>query len=127
MHDLEIKKTKLLIVDDDELSNITLKSLLETILDNKYEIKSLFTGNDVLEEIENNRYQIVILDEKLPGMSGIKILEEIKRKDLKTNVIFLTGYGEEIIEKAKNLGAVDFISKGEYDLGRLIDIINNIQ
>ena len=127
MSSSETEKIKLLIVDDDELSNLTLTSLLESTLDTRYEIKSLYTGKNVIEEIEKNRYKIVILDEKLPDISGIEILEEMNRNNIKTNIIFLTGYGdEETMEKAMKLGAIDFISKGNYDLDNLINIINTV-
>ena len=120
----ELDKIRLLLVDDDELSNETLKSLLEASLDNRYEIRSLYSGNGVIEEIVLNNPELVILDEKLPGMNGIEILEEINRKKLETKTIFLTGYGDEdTIEKAMKLGAVDFISKGNYDLEKLIQVI----
>jgi DNA-binding NtrC family response regulator len=125
LNDSKAEKIKLLIVDDDELSNLTLTSLLESTLDTRYEIKSLYTGKNIIEEIEKNNYKIVILDEKLPDMSGIEILMEINRNNIKTNVIFLTGYGdEETKQKAMRLGAIDFISKGNYDLNNLIETIN---
>ena len=121
---VDLEKIRLLIVDDDELSNQTLTTLLEASLDNRYEIKSLFSGKGIIEEIEQNNPKLVILDEKLPGMNGMKILEEINRKNLETKTIFLTGYGDEdTIEKAMKLGAVDFISKGNCDLERLIQLI----
>jgi DNA-binding NarL/FixJ family response regulator len=120
-------KTKLLIVDDDELSNQTLKSILEASLDTGYEIKSLYTGTGVIEELVQGDYKVIILDEKLPGMNGIEILKEINRKNLETKVIFLTGYGDEdTIETALQLGAIEFISKGNYDLVKLIELIKYI-
>ena len=63
---------------------------------------------EIQRNIEKNRYKIVILDEKLPDISGIEILEEMNRNNIKTNIIFLTGYGdEETMEKAMKLGAID--------------------
>lgn len=120
-------KIKILIVDDDELSTRSLKLLLENVLSEKYEIYTLNTGEVAVEEIERNLYDIVFLDNKLPGKSGLSILKEIGRKNIRTNVIFLTGYSdEETAVKAMKLGAKDYIAKGNLDVERLIEAINEI-
>jgi len=120
-------KINILIAEDDKLSNESLRLLLEDILSEKYEIHSLYSGELVVEEIEKNKYDIVFLDNNLPGKNGISILKELKNRNIQTNVIFLTGFSdEEIAVKAMKLGAKDFIAKGYLDVPRLIEAINEI-
>jgi len=121
------KAIKILVVDDDELQTQSLKLLLEDILSINFEINTLNSGYDVVEEIEKEKYDIVFLDNKLPGKDGINILRDIKRRNIKTNVIFLTGYSdEELAVKAMKLGAKDYIAKGNLDIERLIEAVNEI-
>lgn len=120
-------KVKILVIDDDENSNLTLKMLLEEILSYNCEIDSLYRGDTAVEQIENNIYDLVFLDNKLPGMDGLDVLKQLKKKGDNTNIIFLTGYSdEEIAVKAMKLGAIDYISKGNLDVERLIEAINEI-
>lgn len=118
---------KILIVDDDELSNDSLRMLLMEILSNKAEISSLNTGNMVIQSIVKNRFDIVFLDNKLPDKSGLSILREIKEKNIDTNIIFITGFSDEqLAVKAMKLGARDYIAKGNMDVNRLLEAINDI-
>ena len=118
---------KILLVDDDVLSSHTFKMILESILSNDYNIYSLYSGINVVEEIEKNQYGVVFLDNKLPGKDGLSILEEISRKKIDVKVVFLTGFDdEELIEKALQLGAVDYIPKGNTDINRIIDVVNTV-
>ncbi|TFH15777.1 response regulator [Candidatus Bathyarchaeota archaeon] len=120
-------KVKIVIIDDDELSNESLKLLLADVLSHKIEIHSLYSGKNAISEIEKNNYDIVFLDNKLPDISGLDILKEIKRKNIVTNVIFLTGYSDEqLAVKAMKLGATDYISKGDLDVSRLIEAVNEV-
>jgi DNA-binding NarL/FixJ family response regulator len=121
------EKVKILIVDDVELSTRTLKHLLENILTGEYDIDVLHHGDVVVDEIERNGYNLVFLDNRLPGKDGLSILKEIRQKDIDTNVIFLTGYSdEETAVKAMKLGAKDYIPKGNLDVQRLLEAINEV-
>lgn len=121
------EKVKILIVDDVELSTRTLKHLLENILTGEYEIDILHHGDVVVDVIERNGYNLVFLDNRLPGKDGLSILKEIRQKDIDTNVIFLTGYSdEETAVKAMKLGAKDYIPKGNLDVQRLLEAINEV-
>ncbi len=121
------EKVRILIVDDEELSTETLKLLLENILTSDYKIDVLYSGDEVVQEIQNNGYHIVFLDNKLPGKDGLSILKEIKARNIDTNIIFLTGYSdEETAVKAMKLDAKDYIPKGNLDVQRLLEAINGI-
>jgi DNA-binding NtrC family response regulator len=96
---------KVLIAEDEE---ITLKHLISTLQHEGYEVTGVSDGYDALEKIEKENFNVLIADIKMPGLSGIELLEKIKEKQLETEVIIITGYG--------SIGsAVDAMKKGAYD------------
>ena len=100
---------KILIVDDNETLRFTLTELLE---ESGFECKAVEDGSEALNEVRKHSYGLVILDMRLPGMSGFEILKKIKEKDKTLPVIMLTAFGEiKTAVEAMKLGAQDFITK----------------
>ena len=127
MNSITNKTLQILIVDDDELFSESLSMLLKEILTKKSCFEFAYSGNTALELLENNQFDIVFLDNKLPDRNGLTILNEIRRKKISTNVIIITGFSdEEIAVKAMKMGAVDYISKGNIDIPRLSESLNDI-
>ena len=102
-------KTRVLIVDDEELFSESLSSRL-TIRD--YDVTTSPSGKDALEILKRYNFDVIILDVAMPGMNGIETLREIKKIKPLTEVIKLTGNAtvETAIEGMK-LGAIDFLIK----------------
>jgi DNA-binding NtrC family response regulator len=82
---------KILIVDDNETLRFTLTELLE---DSGFECKAVEDGSAALDEVRKSSYGLVILDMRLPGMSGLEILRKIKENNKSLPVIMLTAFGE---------------------------------
>jgi DNA-binding response OmpR family regulator len=81
---------KLLLVDDEERFRETLsKRLAET----GYEVKGAATGMEALDLLGAEKFDVVILDIQMPGMSGIETLSEIRSRHIGVEVIML-GHGE---------------------------------
>jgi two-component system sensor histidine kinase/response regulator len=77
-----------------------------------FEVFEAPTGEAGIENIENNKPDIILLDNKLPGIQGIEVLEYIKKKQLKIIVVMITSYASlELAVKATSDGAYDFIPK----------------
>ncbi len=113
-------KTKLLIIDDEVEFASTLSQRLKLRSIDATDVHSGREGLDILEEIKPG---IVILDLKMPDISGIDVLTAIKSFDPTIEVIMLTGHGSagsgiEAMEK----GAFDYIMK-PVDLKELLDKI----
>ena len=70
------------------------------------------TGEQGIEKVRKQAYNLVFLDMKLPGMDGMTVLKEIKQIDPHLNVIMMTAYGtiQSAVEAIK-LGAIDFLPK----------------
>jgi two-component system nitrogen regulation response regulator NtrX len=99
----------ILIVDDEK--NI-LKSLSGLLKDEGYEVQVASNGSEALSMIKDEVYQLVLLDIKMPGLDGLEVLEEIKKKRPDLIVVMMSGYGTiELATKAIKLGAYDFLEK----------------
>ena len=77
-----------------------------------FEVFEAPTGEDGIEMIEGKHPDIVLLDNKLPGIQGIEVLEYIRKKQLDIIVVMITSYASlELAVKATSDGAYDFIPK----------------
>ncbi len=111
---------KILIIDDDKY----LQSVLsDTLRLEGYEAIVADDGVKALKEIRTHFPDLILLDIKLPGMNGMKVLEEIKKTDKNLVVIMLTGYGDiKDAVQAMKLGAFDYITKPFKDGEILVNI-----
>ena len=115
---------KILVVDDDKDYNLYLTKFLS---DEGYLAKGIPKPMDTLPTLEQEKYQIVILDLKMPQINGTELLKEIKSKYPNICVIILTGYPsfKTAVETMK-LDAFDYLKK-PFDLNDLRRALNNAQ
>jgi DNA-binding NtrC family response regulator len=100
---------RVLIVDDEEV----VRNVLETILSKKaYPFVSVADAEAAMAEIQKHPFDLVITDKNLPGMSGIDLLREVKKKNPETDLMMMTGYGtmDSAID-ALNMGASAYLTK----------------
>ncbi len=98
----------ILIVDDDKAIRYSLKRMLEE----KYSILTAQNGEEALDRVKESSPDLIIMDIKMPGRSGIDVLREIKSIDPKSLVIMMTAYGTtETAIEAMKFGAFDYILK----------------
>lgn len=77
-----------------------------------FEVQEASTGEAGMEIIENNKPDILLLDNKLPGIQGVEVLEYIRKKQMNIIVVMITSYASlELAVKATSDGAYDFIPK----------------
>jgi len=100
---------KLLIVDDD----IPTCDFLNRYLGKRdYEVFTANDGESALSIVKEKQPNIVLLDIKMPGLSGITVLQKIKDIDKKSKVIMMTAVkDEEMVKLAMEYGASDYITK----------------
>jgi nitrogen regulation protein NR(I) len=98
----------ILIVDDDKSIRYSLKRMLEE----KYSILTAQNGEEALIRVKESSPDLILMDIKMPGRSGIEVLKEIKLIDPKSLVIIMTAYGTtETAIEAMKYGAFDYILK----------------
>jgi len=100
---------KILVVDDD---NEMRDNIMEVLADEDFEIFSAEHGENALEQVKNNSFDLVLLDLLMPGISGMEVLPLIKRESPSTQVIMVTAFStvDNAVE-AMRKGADDYITK----------------
>jgi DNA-binding NtrC family response regulator len=100
---------KILVVDDDAIVCQSCQGILAA---DGYDVTVAQTGEEAMRRIENERFDVALLDLKIPGSGGLRLLRAIRRVSPQTDVVVMTGYPS--IENAKGsirLGATDYVSK----------------
>ena len=102
-----ISKIPFLFVDDEPLAHKVIKKNLKD-----WNITSAFSGQEAMEILETNPIQLVVTDIGMPGMDGIELLQQIKKKNPIIQVIIVSG-SEDIADLISTLeaGANDFLLK----------------
>jgi len=105
---MKLERPKILIIDDDP----KVKWLLSEGLSNSFDFISAADGNEGLQMISIEKPSLVLLDIKMPQMSGIEVLKRLNKVDNRPEVIMLSGHDEThyVVESMKN-GAAEFIKK----------------
>ena len=99
----------ILIVEDQKDMQFILTKILK---EKGYKSITAENGQKALEEVKKGKVNLILLDIKLPGMDGMKVLEKIKDIDKDLSVIMLTAWGDvRDSVKAMKLGAVDYLTK----------------
>ncbi len=112
--------TKILLVDDEEIFADNMAKLLQS---RNYKVTAVYNGESAVKALEKEKFDVVVLDLKMPGMNGIATLKEIKKLGLFTETLLLTGHGSvDAAVEAIRLGAYDFLNK-PCDIDDLIEKI----
>ena len=113
---------KILVVDDD----LNFTKIVSKILQNQGFLTSIATdGNTAINKVLSESPELVLLDLKLPDISGEEILKRIKEINKETAIIIITGYGgEQVAVDLMKAGAIDFLSK-PVKKGVLLRVVEN--
>ena len=100
---------KVLVVDDEE----TVRNLLQRMLEEAgYNVVTAANGQEALEKVSQLKIELVLLDIKMPGMSGIEVLRQLTTNWPETCVVMATAVADaETAVEAMKLGAYDYITK----------------
>ena len=100
---------KILILEDDEILLETIQELLE---DNGYLVDIAINGDEVLDLTFENKYSLYIFDVNVPKMNGFELLEELRKAEDNTPVIYITALVDiNSISQGFHLGASDYLKK----------------
>lgn len=120
-----MNKYRVLLVDDHEVVRLGLKSLLEQ--HEQFDVVGeAATAKEAFEQVVRLRPDIVLMDIRLPGMSGIEACEEITNNHPEVRVVMLTSYAEdEMLFSAIRAGASGYVLKqiGAADLVRALEAV----
>jgi FixJ family two-component response regulator len=100
---------KVYVVDDDEAMRDSLKWLLES---RELKVETYASGEEFLEAFDNDLSGCLVLDVRMPGMSGLDLYERLQARASTLPVVFVTGHGDvPMAVSALKKGAADFIEK----------------
>jgi DNA-binding NtrC family response regulator len=114
MKSQEYSKKKILIIDDD----VKIKEHCQKLLATKYELDFAGTGKQGLEKMQNQAYNLVIIELRLPDMEGFEVLRQIKDKSPECPVIVMSRFiTMNYQDESAKLGACDYLIKDDYPRG----------
>jgi len=120
MNNQNTGKRKVLIADDDDDSRVMLAFLLE---EEGWEVQEAKNGKEALEKILKEQPDLLILDNRMPELTGVEVYQQLQAQDIQVAVILATAYGY-LDELAESLGIAHFISK-PYDIPELLKTIES--
>ncbi|MBC6369101.1 sigma-54 dependent transcriptional regulator [Algoriphagus sp. AK58] len=113
---------KILIIDDERFIRASLREILEY---EKFEVTEAQDGEEGLQKIKDEEFDLVLCDVKMPKMDGIEVLDQAKALDKSPQFIMISAHGSiETAVEATKKGAFDFIPKPP-DLNRLLLTVRN--
>ena len=100
---------KVLVVDDDP----AVRKSIDRVLSNKgYAVITAENGEEAMRKLNEEKYDLVYTDIRMPGMSGLDVAEQVKARKPWTPVVIITGYGTDAAQaRAKAAGVSSFVHK----------------
>jgi DNA-binding NtrC family response regulator len=109
----------ILIVDDDD----AIRGMLFDLLSEKYECNTASMAEEALQYIEVEKYDAILTDIAMPGLTGVELLKKIQEHDSATPVILISGKGSEQDPQAlMDLGAFAYVTK-PFSLDEIEDVV----
>ncbi len=117
---MDEKQIKLLIVDDEVKF---LNSIAQRLEMRGFDVTKASNGQEAVAAAESGKFDLALLDLKMPGMDGTEVLEVLKKEHKYLEVIILTGHGsmDSAVECTK-LGAFSYLPK-PYELEKLLETL----
>ncbi len=101
-------KLRILVADDEE----GIRESLRLILGEAYELVFTGDGQETLSKLTTERFDLVLLDIKMPKLDGLEVMKRLKQQQVFVPVLVLTAYQSvELAKEAVKLGALDYLPK----------------
>lgn len=110
MNELQVPKPMILVVDDE----VEARTYLGNIIARRFycDVERAADGQEALDKLKANKFDLVVLDIKMPGLSGIDVIREAMKFTPETKFLAVSAYDStDIADEALRAGAVDFIHK----------------
>jgi DNA-binding NtrC family response regulator len=114
------QKASVLVVDDELGPRESLRMILKPL----YDVRTAANGQEALDCIQKEKVDLITLDIKMPGLSGMDVLRELRELGSDAAVVIVTGYGTLAnVHDAIRYGAVDFVFK-PFNVPDIVAIVN---
>lgn len=109
MSESSLTKATVFVVDDDQAMRNSLKWLIESV---GVQVESFSSADDFLGQYQAGRSGCLVLDVRMPGMSGLDLQDYLVENNIRIPVVIITGHGDvPMAVRAMKSGAIDFIEK----------------
>jgi DNA-binding NtrC family response regulator len=112
-----MKGSRVLLVDDE----VVFTNNMARLLTNRgYNVTAVNSGDAAVRALQDQTFDVMVLDLKMPGMDGITTLKEVEKLGISTETLILTGHGSiDTALEAIKLGAYDYLTK-PCEIGELV-------
>jgi two-component system response regulator (stage 0 sporulation protein F) len=118
MNNQDLEKGKVLIADDDDDSRIMLSFILQ---EEGWDVSEACNGKEALEKIIAQKPDLLILDNRMPELTGVEVYQCLQSKGINIAVVLATAHGY-LDELASSLGVTHFINK-PYEIPKLLKMV----
>jgi len=121
---MAVQRPRLLVVDDDR----AILTLVGTIaLNQGFDVATTVDGTDAMNQLKHRPADLVLLDLRMPGVTGLDVLRSIRAINPRSRVVLMSGYAtiDSAVEAVK-LGAMDYLTK-PFDLQRLRELLGSVR
>ena len=117
--------SRILYAEDEAVVRLTVIARLKAA---GFEVKGCESGDEAIDLLKSNVYDLILLDYRMPGMSGLNVLQWMHEQKIDTPAVILTAAGsEEVAVEAMKLGAYDYIRKDTIDFVHLPIVLRGIR
>ena len=119
MDEVKNSEFQILVVDDD----FTILEFFKRLFGKKYSLSVALNAAEALKLAQERKYGLIFIDVRLPGPSGVDLLEEIKKLNPDAVAVMMSGYSvDEEMSRALKIGAQEFIQKPFVNINDLMSI-----
>ena len=115
----------ILLVDDDRNLVTTLSHGLRKAMGKAISVEFCFSGSETLSRLATQRFDVVISDFNMPGMSGLELLNQIRQDHREMILVLITAYGTDALEEEVHRLGIGYITK-PFEPSRLVQIIHGL-
>jgi CheY-like chemotaxis protein len=114
---------RILLIDDNRHGLVARRSVLEQ---QGYQVTTAASGQDGLERFQEEVFDLVVTDFRMPGMTGQQVIKKLRQEKPKIPVVLLSGYVEALGLDAEGTGADIVLSKGPGEVQELLRAIQRL-
>ena len=108
---------RILLIDDNKHGLVARRSVLEDL---GYAVETARSGRAGLEKFDREPFDLVVTDYRMPEVSGLEVLQEIRERNKRVPVVILSGYAEKLGLTQKSTGADAVLAKGPTEAQDLV-------